>query len=70
MDSFNIANAEKFCNRPAESMYFNELVLAIAYSSDMHKVNLEVKRSFNDGKLNMVECGALVAIIEKIKGDK
>lgn len=56
---------------PPESMYFNELVLAIAYSNERNMVIGEVKRSFNDGKINMVEANALFAILGKInEGDK
>lgn len=73
MDKIDMVSSKDFITPrplPPESMYFNELVLAVAYSSDLLKVNGEIKRSFNDGKINMVESGALLAIIEKINGGK
>lgn len=63
------ANGEWFKKAP-ESMYFNELVLAIAYSDCLPKLKSEIKRSSDDGKINMVESGALLVIIEKINGGK
>ena len=61
------ANADWFKKAP-ESMYFNELVYAVAFSREAFSViSVEVVRSFNDGKINAIERDALRQILERKK---
>ena len=56
-----------FCDKPAESMYFNELVYAVAFSNGSENKRKEVARSFKGGKINMLERDALYKILERIE---
>ena len=64
------ANPDWFKKAP-ESMYFNELVYAVAFSREAFSViSVEVVRSFNDGKINAIERDALRQILERMNGGK
>lgn len=60
------ANADWFKTVP-ESMYFNELVFAVAFSNGSEDKRKEIERSFKDGKINMLERDALYKILERIE---